>query len=130
MANYAKPSTNLLDSPGSPAPIAASADATSTAFATGSTTGSTTLTGGLLATVIIGGSAPTTNPTIQWQYSLDGTNYANDDRYGTIVVPMVTGTYNYSYQPPLYAIAALAVITNGATNGITAWVQGATLGVS
>jgi hypothetical protein len=120
MANYAKPSTNLLDSPGSPAPIAASAGATSTAFTTGSPTGSTTLTGGLLATVIIDSPAPTTNPTIQWQYSLDGTNYANDDRYGTIVVPMVTGTYSYSYQPPLYAVAARAVITNGATNGIEA----------
>jgi hypothetical protein len=130
VATYSKPSTNVLDTPGSPSPIAATSQVVSTAFTTGSGSGSSTLTGGFLAAVIIEGSAPTTNPTVQFQYSLDGTNYANDDRYGTIVVPMVTGTYNYSYQPPLYAIAAKVTITNGATNAITAWAQGAALGVS
>jgi hypothetical protein len=114
MATFPRTSTNIVGTPGSPATIAAGAGQTSTAFTIGSSVASADFS----AIVVIGATAPSTNPTLQWEYSLDGTNYVFDDRYGLIIVPItvVSTSYFYSYSPPRGAQGVQLVATNGTGN--------------
>jgi hypothetical protein len=114
-------SSNLIGSPGSPSSIAASATATGTLTLT---TGQ--LQGGIYVEVIIGSSAPGTNPTVQFNISTDGTNfYAYGGPY---VVPLTVSTSNaYELSGPIEAVALQVVITNGTTNAITAYAQAAVI---
>jgi hypothetical protein len=127
MATFTRTSSNLIGSPASPASIAANASSTGTlAIASGGTLAE----GEIGCAVIVGGSPPTTAPTVQFLYSFDGTNYLADG--GAFIVPLTVSTTTYygPYTPPSGAVDAQVIVTNGATNAITAWAQGATLGVS
>jgi hypothetical protein len=129
MAAFTRTPSNLLGSPGSPSPIAATAASTVT-LTIGS--GNSNLEGQITVEVNISATPPSTNPTIQFDYTYDGSKFFLDDRYGVPVVPITTpnATYDYSYVPPLGAVAAQVTITNGETNGITALIQGDTTAVT
>ena len=85
----------------------------------------------IVCTVIQGATAPTVNPTIQFQYTNDGTNYVNDG--GAVSVPLGNNAvFNQPYSPPVGkgVIGAQAVVTNGdSTQSITAWAQCNTLAI-
>ena len=123
-STYTRTQTNLIGTQASPAPIAISASANGTvATASGGSLFECVIGGA----VIIGGSVPTSNPTVQFGYTLDGTNYISDG--GPFVVPVTTGTYYYGpYEPPVGALGANVVVTNGTGNAITAWFQASTVG--
>lgn len=117
------PTGTLTGTPASPTSIAAAGSATATF--TLRTLGSASGVVSAEATVrlIVGSSAPTTSPSVQWQYTLDGTNYFND---GGAWTPSVSASTSYDsplYPAPPEAVAVQAVVTNGATNGITAFAQ-------
>lgn len=119
----------MTGTPASPSTISASGTGTpSFAIRTLGSGGNIARCSGVVA-VIIGSSAPASSPTVQFQFSLDGTNYVNDG--GAYSVPLTTSTTNYyPYAPPPEAVNWQAVITNGATNAITAWVECDTLSVT
>jgi hypothetical protein len=79
--------------------------------------------------IVISASAPTTAITIAYQVSLDGTNYLQDGP-SISFVPTASTTYWYTYYVPDSAQSVQVLITNGATNAITAMIQGSTLAVS
>jgi hypothetical protein len=127
MATYTRTSTNLLGTPGSPQSIAATASQTVN-LTIGS--GNNNLNGHLSAEVTIGATPPSTNPTVQFAYSLDGTKFFNDR--GPYVVPITTASavYGYSYTSPIGAVAARVTVANGTGQAITALVQGDTTAVT
>jgi hypothetical protein len=127
MPTYTRTETDLIGTFASPATIAASASSSGTLSMTGSSVADAAI--GVVVT--IGGSAPTTNPIVQFSYTLDGTNYIADG--GPYVVPIGTTSTSYSYKyddVPRAAKGIKVTVTNGATNGITCFAQGNTLGVS
>lgn len=126
MATFTRTNSNLVGSPGSPSSISVSS----------STSGTLTLTDGATdfeleigCAVIIGGSAPTSNPTVQFSYSLDGTNFLDDDGPYTVPITATSTTYSYKYIAPAQAVKAKVTIANGTGNAITAWAQGTILKV-
>ena len=127
MATYTRTSSNLIGSPGTPATISAAAS-TSGTLSIGSGNGN--VEGTILVRVTIGSSAPTTNPTVQFLASADGTNYYAVG--GPIVVPIgaTSTSYDYEFDGPVAAQSLQVTVANGATNGITAYAQGVVLGVS
>ena len=132
MANFttkAVSPTGMTGTPASPTSIGANGTSTpSFAIHTLNSPDNIARCSGIVA-VIIGSSAPASSPTVQFQFSLDGTNYVNDG--GAYSVPLTTSTTNYyPYQPPPEATNWQAVITNGGTNAITAWAQCDTLSVT
>jgi hypothetical protein len=82
-----------------------------------------------IVTEIVVATPPTTPISIIYQVSLDGTNYLQD---GPVIsfTPAAAGTFWYTYYPPDSAQGAQVLINNGATNAITAMIQGSTLAVS
>jgi hypothetical protein len=125
MSTFARPAPTAYASAGSPQSIGVSSSFT---FGPLDLTASSTSASMLLAVRVIIGTAPTTNPTVQMQFSLDGTTYFNDG--GPFVVPIVTGNYDYPYSAPAEARYAQAVVTNGTGNAITAFAHAVPLGVS
>lgn len=124
-STYTRTVSNLgTSSPGSPASLAAS---TAVTLSLSIGTGNSSPEGKVVLAVIVGSSAPTTAPTVQFASSLDGTNYAPSS--GPYVVPNVASTtYFYSYVGDVEDEAIQVTLTNGATNGITYWAQGCTIG--
>ena len=120
--------TNAIGTPGSPASLAVSTTATASVTVHTNNVQDNNLGGGIGGAVIIGASVPTSNPTVQFSYSLDGTNFIPDD--GPFVVPTATGTYPYRYSladAPTEAVALQVSVTNGTGNAITHWWQTVTL---
>lgn len=126
MATFTRTETDLLGTPGSPSSVAAAGTATTAAV---DLTGANAASGAMHATLIIGGTPPTSPPTVAFQESYDGTNYVNSVTY---VCPNVASTtYVYPYAPTDPAVKKFrALITNGATTGITAYSQGNVLTVT
>lgn len=119
-------SSNLIGSPGSPASLAA---ATPVSGTLDMTSPAGVVEGSIGVELIMGGTAPTTSPTVQFFYSLDGTTFIQDG--GTITLTVVASTsYDLRYDAPDAASKVKVTVTNGATNGITLWAQGQTLAVS
>jgi hypothetical protein len=118
MATFTRTETDIIGTVASPSSISGSA----------STNGSIDVAGAngarseIAVHIIIAGSAPTTSPTVQFQYSMDGTNYYNDG--GAIQCPAISSTnYDYYYPIPPTAKKGKVIITNGASNTITAYAQ-------
>lgn len=127
---YTRTTSLLLGSAfGTGATIAASASATTSNLPIGS--GNSNAEGLVAVAVALGSSMPTTNPTVQFQFTLDGTNYWPDPN-ALYVVPITTPsvTLYYEYVPPVEAQGSNAIVTNGATNSIASFAQGTLLAVS
>ena len=117
----------LIGTPGSPASLAVSTSATGSLAIRTNNSASNNLGGGIGGAVVVGSSVPTSNPTVQFGFTLDGTNYLADG--GPFVVPMVSGTYSYRYSladAPPEAVGIQVTVTNGMGNAITHWWQGVT----
>lgn len=115
---------SLSTTPGSPTTIAASATAYAE-FVYRTLGSATTIWDAVLAArVSIGSSAPGTNPTITFSFTLDGTNWYNDVTY-QVPITSTSTSYDYSYTPPSdQPVVGIGVsITNGTTNSITAYCQ-------
>ena len=73
-----------------------------------------------------------TAPTVQFKISLDGTNYFQPGP--TITVPLLSGTYNYEFDPPDACWGVDVLVTPGITetssNFFTCYAQISTLAVS
>lgn len=129
--NVTRTSTAMLGTPGSPTSIGATASATVTALTmnanNGGSPGTINANIGLIVTVT---TVPTTPILIQFEYSLDGTNYILDGPQISFTAPTASLSYGFRYDPPDAAQLATFTLTNGATTGITAWSQGSTLAIS
>lgn len=117
------PTGTLTGTPASPTSIAAAGSATATFALRTLGSASAVLSAEAVVRLVIGSSAPTTNPSVQWQYSLDGSTYLNDGGPWTPAVAASTSYDSPLYQAPPEAVAVQAVATNGATNAITAFAQ-------
>lgn len=120
--------SDLIGTHASPASIAAGGNSSG---AVDLTTTAGTFEAEIGAQVTIG-SSPSAGPTVQFGYSLDGTNYFNDG--GAITLPTTASTTFYvgPYLPPMAAKKAQITITNndGGSVSITAWAAATTLASS
>jgi hypothetical protein len=124
MPTFTRPLTALFGTAGTPTSIAAN----------GTQSGSLTVgsannngIGGILTRINIGTSLPGTNPTIQYQCSIDGTTYFNDGQLQVVPITTASVSYDYPYTAPLWAVYAQVLIVNGTTNAITAFAQAVAL---
>jgi hypothetical protein len=119
----------LIGTPGSPASLAISASVSATLAVRTNNTASNVLGGGIFGAVIIGSSAPTSNPTVQFSYTVDGTNYLADGGAFAVPITPVSTTYAYRYSladAPPEAVGIEVTVTNGTGYAITHWWQGVT----
>ena len=127
MSTYARANSYVIGTVGAPVTVAAAAVQTSTAVTLPG--GGAIFNGSLHVQVVLGSTAPTSNPTVQFQYSYDGTTYWNDPNYFfTVPIAVPSATYDYDYTPNPSVAAIRVVVTNGAGQSITAIAQGGTLG--
>jgi|SRR6185437_15695965 len=117
--------TGMTGTPASPTSIAAGANNTATFAIATVGVASANVKFDAVCRVIIGTSAPTTQPAVQWQVCYDGTNFVNYG--GAQQVPITATSISYDYpldSVPAGVVAVAVVVTNGATNAITAWAEG------
>lgn len=128
MATFTRTASDLQCSPSSPVTIGVVGSVTSAPIDL--TASGTLAEAELTAVVKIGPAALTTNPQVQWQYSYDGATWFNDGGPRQVPIGVVDASYAYGYPGRRTARYGQVVITNGAGNPITAFVQGSKLGVS
>jgi hypothetical protein len=119
--NYTQ--SNLIGSPGSPAALAAATPVAGT-LDVATAVGTQILDSVTLAVELQpGGTAPSTATTVQWAYSLDGTNYVNDGTAQSVTLVASTNLDVGPYDPPRGAKKARVTVTCGATTGISLFAQ-------
>lgn len=113
---FGRSSTAALGSYASPSSIAAGGNTTTTPL---DLTGTSTVDGYIAVTLIIGGTAPTTAPTVAFQVLEDGTDAETVITW--VCANAASTRYTYEFAPLNGAKKVQALITNGATTGITAY---------
>ena len=118
----------MIGTHASPTTVATNTSQTGTLDLTGATQSVTGVYDAFVSAALNFGSLiPTSNPTVQWFYSVDGTNYDQDGGTQT-VTPVASQTVSVGWYPPMPCQGAKVTVTNNdSTRTFTVWAKGSLL---